>query len=84
MGIVEWFWPALAERRRWREEEQVWLQSGHFPRRIVRVYRSRPQRHRDARRLRRLGYDVHFEATSGLQSDTWRWHVTYDHRRPPR
>jgi hypothetical protein len=70
--------PAVADRRRWRAEEEDWRQSDSFPLRIVRVYRSQRQLRRDARHLRRLGYAVHFQATSNPRSGDWRWYVTYD------
>jgi hypothetical protein len=78
MRVLERLLPAVADRRRWRAEEEFWHQSEHFPLRIVRVYRSERQLRRDAHHLRRLGYEVYFRATSNSRSGDWRWYVTYD------
>jgi hypothetical protein len=78
MRVLERLLPEVADRHRWQAEEEFWRQREHFPQRIVRVYRSERQLRRDARHLRRLGYEVHFQATSNLRSGEWRWYVTYD------
>jgi len=78
LRVLERLLPAAADRRRWRAEEEVWRQSDSFPLRIVRVYRSQRQLRRDAGHLSRLGYAVHFRATSNPKSGDWRWYVTYD------
>jgi hypothetical protein len=77
--FFEWLWPRLADRRRWRAEEQTWSESERYPQRIVRVYRSQRQLRRDARRLRKLGYEIRFQETSRIRSGNWLCHVTYDH-----
>jgi hypothetical protein len=79
MSLLERLLPRRAERRRWRAEEAEWQRTGQHPQRIVRTYRSKRQMRRDRRRLQKLGYEVHFQATSRAYSDAWSWHVTYDH-----
>jgi hypothetical protein len=78
MGLLEWLFPRLADRRQWRAEEEMWRLSNFFPQRVVRVYRSERQLKRDAHRLRHLGYQILFQATSSPKRGEWWWHVTYD------
>ena len=79
--FLELLRPTLADRRRWRAEEELWRQSNSYPQRIVRVYRSKQQLDRDAHHLHHLGYVVHFQAMSHLKSGEWERYVTYDQQR---
>lgn len=80
MTLLQRLMPKRADRKRWRGQERTWLQTGSSPQRIVRVYRSHRQLRRDARHLRRLGYELLFETTSRVDIDKRIYHVTYDLR----
>lgn len=78
MGLLNYLTAAGRDKRRWMREEREWVESGAFPRIVVRAYRSERQLRRDARRLRKLGYTIKFQTLGRERAETW--YVTYSWR----